>query len=477
MLDAVAAEVRRRGIGLVVIAARGTSDHAAVYAQYVLGARNGLTVALAAPSLVTLYGASPRYGNALVIGLSQSGRSPDVVGVMAAARAQGALTLSITNDPASPLAMAAEHRIDLAAGEERSVAATKTYTAELLAVAMLSAALDDGGARAELSGVPQALAEALDAEGDALRIAADQAGLDRAVVLGRGFGYATAREWSLKLKEVAQLWADPYSAADFAHGPVALLAPGSAVFANIALGPARDALLDPVRALIHDVGADVLVLSDDRDARAPSAAGRWSCRRCPSGWARSRRSCRPSSTRCTWRSPGGWTRRRPAGCARSPRRGSLPRPGAVPRSGLPAPGPGAVEHDHAECDHEHRPDLVPVQVGQVDAERLLEQVVHADEQQDRPEHDPTGIAPPATPAFHASLPCPAHVATDLAPGPRHGTPGMAARISNRVASGSSAARSNPDRSIGRLRARGWSRFDGRPPSSRGRRRIGASMHP
>jgi glucosamine--fructose-6-phosphate aminotransferase (isomerizing) len=273
VLDAVAAEVRRRGIGLVVIAARGTSDHAAVYAQYVLGARNGLTVALAAPSLVTIYGASPRYGNALVIGLSQSGRSPDVVGVMAAARAQGALTLSITNDPASPLAMAAEHRMDLAAGEERSVAATKTYTAELLAVAMLSAALDDGGARAELAGVPQALAQALDAEGDALRIAADQAGLDRAVVLGRGFGYATAREWSLKLKEVAQLWADPYSAADFAHGPVALLDPGSAVFANVAVGPARDALLDPVRALIRDVGADVLVLSDDPAARA---VGRWS---------------------------------------------------------------------------------------------------------------------------------------------------------------------------------------------------------
>jgi glucosamine--fructose-6-phosphate aminotransferase (isomerizing) len=272
VLDAVAAEVRRRGIGLVVIAARGTSDHAAVYAQYVLGARNGLVVALAAPSLVTLYGASPRYGNALVIGLSQSGRSPDVVGVVAAARAQGALTLAITNDPSSPLAVAAEHRMDLAAGEERSVAATKTYTAELLAVAMLSAALDDAGARRDLADVPAALGRSLEAEEDARRIAADQAGLDRAVVLGRGFGYATAREWSLKLKEVAQLWADPYSAADFAHGPVALLAPGSAVFATVTAGPALGALLDPVRALVRDVGADVLVLSDDAGARA---VGRW----------------------------------------------------------------------------------------------------------------------------------------------------------------------------------------------------------
>ncbi len=272
VLDAVATEVRRRGIGLIVIAARGTSDHAAVYAQYVLGARNGMTVALAAPSLVTLYGASPRYGNALVIGLSQSGRSPDVVGVLAAARAQGALTLAITNDPASPLTLAAEHRMDLAAGEERSVAATKTYTAELLAVAMLSAALDDGGARTALGAVPEALGRALDAEPEAVRIAADQASLDRAVVLGRGFGYATAREWSLKLKEVAQLWADPYSAADFAHGPVALLAPGSAVFACVTAGPARDALLDPVRALVRDVGADAMVLSDDPEARA---VGRW----------------------------------------------------------------------------------------------------------------------------------------------------------------------------------------------------------
>lgn len=273
VLDAVAHEVRRRGIGLVVIAARGTSDHAAVYAQYVLGARNGLPVALAAPSLVTLYGASPRYGNALVVGLSQSGRSPDVVGVMEAARSQGALTLAITNAPDSPLALAAEHRVDLPAGEERSVAATKTYTAELLAVALLSAALDDAGARAELRAVPGALGRALGAEDEAARIAADQAGLDRAVVLGRGFGYATAREWSLKLKEVAQLWADPYSAADFAHGPVALLAPGSAVFATVTSGPARDALLEPVRRLVTDIGADALILSDDPAARA---VGRWS---------------------------------------------------------------------------------------------------------------------------------------------------------------------------------------------------------
>ncbi len=275
VVDAVAAELRRRDAGLVVIAARGTSDHAAVFAQYVLGARNGLPVALAAPSLATLYDASPSYRNALVIGVSQSGQSPDVVGVVAAARRQGALTLAITNEPGSPLAEAAAQVLDLGAGEERSVAATKTYTAELLSVAMLSAALDGdpGPARGQLELVPQAIAAALEAEPEAARIAADQASLGRAVVLGRGFGYATAREWSLKLKEIAQLWADPYSAADFAHGPVALLAPGDAVFASVSSGPARDALVAPLRALVSDLDADVLVLSDDAEARS---IGRWS---------------------------------------------------------------------------------------------------------------------------------------------------------------------------------------------------------
>ena len=280
--DDVAAAVRHRGIGLVVIAARGTSDHAAIYAQYAFGARNGLIVALAAPSLVTLYGEAPQYGNALVIGLSQSGQSPDVVGVVASARRQGALTLAITNEPDSPLAYASEHVLDLRAGVERSIAATKTYTAELLAIAMLSAALEVAedtevaatgvAAMASLERVPDALALGLESGDEAARIARDQAGFDRAIVLGRGYAYSTAREWSLKLKEVARLWADPYSAADFAHGPVTLFTPGAAVFACVTAGPARDALLGPLRALVEDHDAAALVLSDDAGARA---LGRW----------------------------------------------------------------------------------------------------------------------------------------------------------------------------------------------------------
>ncbi len=273
-LDAVARAVHARGIRFVVFAARGTSDNAAIYGQYVLGLRNRLPVALATPSLTTLYGATPRYDDALVVGVSQSGVSPDIVGVVVAARTQGALTLAVTNDPHSPLASAAEHVVELRAGEERSVAATKTYTAQLVVLAMLSLAMAPDESAAEgLAAVPEALASALATDPEAARIAADQASLDRAIVLGRGPGYATAREWGMKLKEIAAVAADPYSAADFAHGPMTLLRPGGVVLAAVQRGAALAATVADLRRLRDDRGAELLVLSDDADARA---LGRWS---------------------------------------------------------------------------------------------------------------------------------------------------------------------------------------------------------
>src|SRR5512136_2818430 len=139
-VDALSAEIKRRAIAHVIIAARGTSDNAARYAQYLLGACNQLPVGLAAPSLFSIYGAPPRFGNALVLGVSQSGQSPDIVSVLAEARRQGALTAAITNDIDSPLGAEADHVLNLHAGAERSVAATKTYTAELAAIALLSVA-------------------------------------------------------------------------------------------------------------------------------------------------------------------------------------------------------------------------------------------------------------------------------------------------------------------------------------------------
>jgi glucosamine--fructose-6-phosphate aminotransferase (isomerizing) len=273
-VEAIAAAVRGREIGFVVIAARGTSDHAAMYAQYVLGARNGLTVALAAPSLVSLYERAPDVTRALVVGISQAGRSPDVVAVVEDARRQGALTVAITNDRRSPLADAAELLIDLAAGPELAVAATKTYVAELTAVALLSRAIDgraDAAADASLAGLPAAMAAALATEPQAELVARAHAGLDRCIVIGRGFQYPTAREWALKLKEIAGVSADPYSAADFEHGPITLVGPGTSVIAVATTGPALAGVESLLERLRQD-GADLLIASDDEAARRLGSA-------------------------------------------------------------------------------------------------------------------------------------------------------------------------------------------------------------
>jgi glucosamine--fructose-6-phosphate aminotransferase (isomerizing) len=267
-IDEVARAVRSRKIELAVIAARGTSDHAAIYAQYILGARNGILVAPAAPSLVSLYGAPPCLESALVLGISQSGRSPDVVSVVAESRRQGALTVAITNDPESELAAAADHLVALEAGPEKAVAATKTYLAEIAVVAMLSAALsDDEESRQELAALPAALRSALDLEAAIAPMARAWAGESRCAVLARGFQYATAREWALKLKELAYVLADPYSGADFQHGPIALVGPGFPVLAVATTGPALEdmaALLERLQA----ARARLLVMSDDERLRA-----------------------------------------------------------------------------------------------------------------------------------------------------------------------------------------------------------------
>jgi glutamine---fructose-6-phosphate transaminase (isomerizing) len=251
----------------VVIAARGTSDHAAIYAQYLMGVRLRIPVALAAPSIVSLYGAEPRFPRTLVIGISQSGASPDVVSVVDAARRQGAPTIAITNEPGSPLAGAAAHVIDLGAGPERAVAATKTYTAELVSIARLVAAMldeEDEGLR----GLPDTLSRALDAETDARAAAAGHADMRSCTVLGRGFEYATTREWALKLKELARVVADPYSAADFRHGPLALVEPGFTVLAVATSGAVADDLVALLRQMRDDLGADLVVLSDRSEVRA-----------------------------------------------------------------------------------------------------------------------------------------------------------------------------------------------------------------
>ena len=224
-IERLAAEVRRRRPRYAVIAARGSSDNVARYAQHALGRFAGLPVVLATPSLHTLYDAPPRFVDALVVGISQSGASPDVVGVVADGARQGAMTAAITNDPESPLAAAAAHVIDLGAGEERSVAATKTYTASLAAVAWLAASVAGNRAcEAELAALPGLIAEQLERAGDADAALDAASGRERLTVVGRGAHYATAFEAALKLRELAGIVAEPFSPADLLHGPIAAVA-------------------------------------------------------------------------------------------------------------------------------------------------------------------------------------------------------------------------------------------------------------
>jgi glutamine---fructose-6-phosphate transaminase (isomerizing) len=274
-IDGLVERLRARPVASVVVAARGTSDHAAIYAQYVLGVRNRLSVGLATPSVVSLYGTEPDVRDALVIGISQSGASPDVVGVVEAARRQGAPTLAITNEPTGPLAAASEYVIELAAGAELAVAATKTYTTSLLAIARLSTALA-GDRPAALAIVSDAISAALEVEPEvraiAQALAAAPGSMDRCVIVGRGFEYATAREWALKLKELGRVFADPYSAADFLHGPIALVQPG---IPSLVLAP-EGAAAAGQGELLRDLRAreiDTVVVSD---IAATRELGRWS---------------------------------------------------------------------------------------------------------------------------------------------------------------------------------------------------------
>jgi glucosamine--fructose-6-phosphate aminotransferase (isomerizing) len=260
--EAAAARIRERGPAFAVLAARGSSDNAARYAQYLLGVRNGLVAALAAPSVITRYGAKPRMQAGLVIGISQSGQSPDLVAVVREARAQGALTLAVTNEPASPLAEAAELLLALRAGHERAVAATKTYTAQLTALAMLSAALSGGEAAwRELERVPQRVAEAMARSRDAVTAASSYREDDQMLVVGRGFNLSTAFEIALKLKEACGVVADPYSSADLLHGPVALLRPGLPVMVVAPEAAPFDDLV-AVAVLARERGARVLAVTD-----------------------------------------------------------------------------------------------------------------------------------------------------------------------------------------------------------------------
>ncbi len=261
-IKALARDIHGRQITHGVIAARGTSDNAARYAQYLFGSINGLPVALATPSLHTIYHRPPRYQNALIIGISQSGKSPDIVSVVAEGKRQGALTVAITNEPASDLAGAADYVIGLHAGVEKAVAATKTYTSELAAIALLSAMVaDDHDMLATLDATPDVVAQTLRLASDIERYAERYRYMRLCVVLGRGYNYCTAFETALKVKELTYVMAEPYSSADFMHGPLALV---EEAFPTIVIAPsgAMAAEMGTVIETLRGRGAEIIAVSD-----------------------------------------------------------------------------------------------------------------------------------------------------------------------------------------------------------------------
>ena len=264
-IQRLAAAIQARQIRHVVLAARGTSDNAGRYAKYLLGMMNGLVVGLATPSTYTIYQQPPHLDDSLVLGISQSGKSPDIVAVLAEARRQGALVAAITNMTDSDLAQEAEYVIDLHAGAERSVAATKTYTSELMAIAMLSASLaGDESLLEDVRRMPEVVAATLPIDMQVVKVVQRFRYMRECVVIGRGYNYATAFEIALKLKELTYTIVEPYSSADFLHGPLAVIEHG---FPALMIAPSGKMLIEMkgFMGTLKERGAEVIAISDDQE--------------------------------------------------------------------------------------------------------------------------------------------------------------------------------------------------------------------
>jgi glucosamine--fructose-6-phosphate aminotransferase (isomerizing) len=255
----VAEAIAERQPRFALLAARGSSDHAAIYAKYLIEVLLGLPAGLVSPSTATLYGARPDLRDVLFVTVSQSGGSPDLIEITETARRQGALTVSVCNTRSSPLAEAAELSVDVGAGVEHAVAATKTYSATLLALYLLIDAAR-GGKGADAKGLGDLARKTLDESGEGVQRAVDRYRfVDRVLTTGRGYSYATALEAALKLAETSYLAARAYSGADLLHGPVAAVNGETAVLAITSAGRGGEAMREVLDA-VATRGADVLAV-------------------------------------------------------------------------------------------------------------------------------------------------------------------------------------------------------------------------
>jgi len=258
---------------MIVLAARGTSDNAALFSRYLLEIATGIPVSLAAPSIFTLYGASLQCQDALFVAISQSGESTDTNLVLERAKEQGALTIGITNEADSSLAKLAEHTFLVRAGREKSVAATKTYTGQLLMGYLLAYALGAKIKLDDLKRLPDWAAASLKIEDEIRERAEPYRYMRHTVVVGRGLNYANAYEFALKMMETCYVVAERFSSADFLHGPIAMVESAFPVFL-FAPGGVTWPSIQSMRQRLDQLKADTLLITDASNRDASTVPGR-----------------------------------------------------------------------------------------------------------------------------------------------------------------------------------------------------------
>jgi glucosamine--fructose-6-phosphate aminotransferase (isomerizing) len=258
---------------MILIAARGTSDNAAEFGRYLIEITTGIPTSLAAPSVVTLYRSRVNLSGVAVVGISQSGESTDVNAVLEDARKRGAFTIGITNEPESTMMKIASHALLVRAGKEKSVAATKTYTGQLLATYLLAHALGGGVELDDLRRLPDCAASALSSEKAIAELAARYRFMNRSITVGRGLNYANAMEFALKMIETSYVLTGRFSAADLMHGPIALLEHSLPAFVFAPPGVTWPSIATVLERL-ESVKAETLVITDSRNKKISSKAAR-----------------------------------------------------------------------------------------------------------------------------------------------------------------------------------------------------------
>lgn len=252
----------KREIDLIVLVGRGSSDNACQFGRYLLETRCGIPVSLAAPSVYTLYGGKLNLKRALVVGVSQSGEGTDINAVLEAAKQCGAMTLGITNEPDSAMAQIVDETLLIHAGKEKSVAATKTYTGQMLHFYLLANAL--GANAIEVERVPDLAARAVQFENEIKNLVERYVFMENCVVVGRGLNYGNAYELALKLMETCYVVAERFSSADFFHGPLAIVERRFPVILFAPSGVTKTGTIDLLSKL-KEVGADTLAITNDAE--------------------------------------------------------------------------------------------------------------------------------------------------------------------------------------------------------------------